>query len=261
MKKSLKLVLAISNALFLVLTLFVNSLSAILPLNGKTPGQLSDQYPNLFVPAGLTFSIWGIIYLLLLAFVVYQFISLLKKDSVVEKIGPWFILSCLANSGWIFAWHYELMGLSIAAMLLLLASLIVIYAKVGITGKDASLLRKVFTFIPFSVYLGWISVATIANITAGFVKWGWNGWGLIPEVWFVIVIAVALLLGLIYLFKNSDIFYALVLDWALYGILVKRMAQADAPGLIILIPLIGAMALISIGILTQIIRGRVYNKA
>ncbi|MFH1381718.1 MAG: tryptophan-rich sensory protein, partial [Chloroflexota bacterium] len=169
MNKSRLLFLAIMNLIGFLGTVVVNGLSNALPLNGKTAGELSDQYPNLFVPAGLTFSIWGIIYILLAIFVIYGRIVAVKKDtqksSFIENIGVLFFISCLANMGWIFAWHYEIVPLSVLIMLILLVTLIAIYLRLRIGRSDSSKTEKYLVHLPFSVYLGWITIATIANIT------------------------------------------------------------------------------------------------
>jgi ABC-type xylose transport system permease subunit len=151
-------------------TVVVNGLSNALPFNGKTAGELSDQYPNLFVPAGLTFSIWGVIYILLAIFVVYGLIVTTKNDTqkslFIENIGVLFFISCLANMGWIFAWHYEVVPLSVVIMLILLATLITIYLRLRIGRSDSPNTEKYLVHLPFSIYLGWITIATIANFTA-----------------------------------------------------------------------------------------------
>ena len=182
MGKSRLLFLSILNLIGFLGTVIVNGLANALPLNNKTTGELSDQYPNLFVPAGLTFSIWGVIYVLLAIFVIYGLIVAIKKDtqksSFIDNIGILFFISCLANIGWIFAWHYEILPLSLFLMLLLLGSLITIYLRLRIGKSDAIAIEKYFTHLPVSVYLGWITVATIANITALLVNMNWNTFGL-----------------------------------------------------------------------------------
>ena len=142
----------------------VNGLANILPINGVTTGRVSDSYSNLFAPVGITFSIWGLIYLLLLAYVIYQFIpKTLGKDKVINKINIYFIISSVVNSVWIFAWHYRIIGLTVILMLILLYSLIKISKltnEMVLSFKD-----KLFIKIPFGIYFGWITIASIANIT------------------------------------------------------------------------------------------------
>ena len=222
-----KRILQISNFLAVVLTIVVNSLANILPINGKNTGQLSDNIPNLFVPSGITFAIWGVIYLLLILFAIYQARDFFKKEKIempyLTKITPFFILASAANILWIFLWHYEQVALSLIAMLILLISLIAIYIKLNVGQQQIPLKEKMFIHVPFSVYLGWITVATIANITAWLVTISWDGFGISDVTWTIIVLCVATLLTLILLYKRRDIAYSLVIIWALLGIVIKRM--------------------------------------
>lgn len=222
---------SIINAIAFIGVIVVNSLANILPLNGVGTGELSDLYPNLFVPAGLTFSIWGIIYLLLIGFCVYGIKAAFSSStdaSFLKTIGPWFLLSCIANIAWIFAWHWQRVGLSLIVMLFLLASLIVIYLKLN-SGGISSLSEGLLTRLPFSVYLGWITVATIANVTALLVTLEWGGFGLSAVFWTVFVIVAAVVVTLLVIFIRKDLGYSLVVVWALLGIVLKRSALGDAP--------------------------------
>ena len=222
-----KRILQISNFLAVVLTIVVNSLANILPINGKNTGQLSDNIPNLFVPSGITFAIWGVIYLLLILFAIYQARDFFKKEKIempyLTKITHFFLLASAANIIWIFLWHYEKVALSLIAMLILLISLIAIYIKLNVGQQQIPLKEKMFIHVPFSVYLGWITVATIANITAWLVIISWDGFGISDVTWTIIVLCVATLLTLIILYKRRDIAYSLVIIWALLGIVIKRM--------------------------------------
>jgi hypothetical protein len=254
--------LSILNFLGFLGMIIVNYLAVALPLNNKTTGELSDQYPNLFVPSGFTFSIWGVIYLLLAIFIVYQLVNAFRKhtqnSSFLEKIGILFFVSSLANFGWIFAWHFELVSLSFFLMLILLGSLIAIYIKLQIGRSDSSRTEKYLVHLPFSVYLGWITIATIANATALLVNLGWNRFGLSEPFWTVTVIIIGIAISLTVLFNRKDIFYCLVVDWALFGILIKRL-NADAVQVqsIITVVVFG-LVLISLGIIVQIIRRKAY---
>ena len=261
MSKSRLMFLAILNIIGFLGTVVVNGLSNALPLNGKTAGELSDQYPNLFVPSGLTFSIWGVIYILLAIFVIYGLVVAAKNNPVkspfIERIGVLFIISCLANMGWIFAWHYEFVPLSVVLMLILLATLITMYLKLQIGKSDAHPIEKYLVHLPFSVYLGWITIATIANVTALLVYLNWNAFGLSEPFWAVAVIIVGIGITLGVLLTRKDIFYCLVVDWALLGILLKRLADSTHVQSVIVISIVG-MALVTVGIIAQIIRKRVY---
>jgi benzodiazapine receptor len=200
----------------------VNVMANALPLNGNTTAELSDAYPNLFVPAGYVFSIWGVIYILLLVFTVYQFRK--WNEDFMGKIGYLFALSCASNIVWIFLWHYEYVLLSLLAMFALLGSLIMIYLKLNIGKSRASREERLYVHLPFSVYLGWITVAPIANVVAALVYINWDGFGLGEVFWTVAMIAVATLLTVVNLVSRGDVVYSLVIIWALAGIVVKQMS-------------------------------------
>lgn len=156
--------LAIFNVIIFIGTIVVNALANLLPINGITTGAVADLYPNLFTPAGITFSIWALIYLLLGIFTIYQLLVAFKSKSYmttfVDEISIWNIVLGLGNMLWIFSWHYQYIGLSLIIMIIMLTSLILIYKKLEIC-KGVSSKREVFlVHINFSVYLGWISIAT-----------------------------------------------------------------------------------------------------
>lgn len=236
----------------------VNALAVILPINNKTTQELSDKYPNLFVPAGITFSIWGIIYVLLALFIIYQFIVAFRRSSdqrgIFEKIGILFFISCIFNVAWILAWHYEIVWLSLIIMVLLLISLILIYIRLGTGRSDIKNSEKILVNIPFSIYLGWITIATIANVTAFLVKINWNKFGVSDQLWAVIVIAVGVIITLATVFSRNDIFYCLVVIWALVGILLKRIADNSMPDQLVIIASIVGIAIVGLGIIMQLIR-------
>ena len=255
-----QIILSIINLAGFLGTVVVNGLATSLPINNKTTGELSDQYPNLFVPAGLTFSIWGLIYILLAIFTIYSVIIAIKKDaagSFINKIGLLFFLSCIANMAWIFAWHYEIVPLSLVIMLLLLGFLIAIYMRLGVGNKGPAKKEQYLVHLPFSVYLGWITIATIANVTALLVDVNWSRFGLSEQFWAVVVIVVGIAIALSVLLRRQDIYYCLVVDWALLGILVKRLASSIPAQSVIIITIIG-LVLITAGILVQLVRKKVY---
>jgi hypothetical protein len=251
-----RLWLAILNILGFLGTIVVNALAVVIPLNNKTTVQLSDQYPNLFVPAGLTFSIWGVIYVLLAIYCLYQLSPSVRNNDTpgvfVDKVGWLFFVSCVFNMAWIFAWHYEFVVLSVVVMLLLLVTLIAIYLKLPVGYSHANNREKYLVHLPLSVYLGWISVATIANITAMLVYLKCNAFGISPQFWAVTVIAVGIILALVMLIQRKDIFYALVVDWALLGILLKRLSESDTPAQYVVVASIAGLALVSTGIIVRL---------
>jgi len=243
----------IINILGFLLVLIVNGLANSLPLGGNTTGELSDLYPNLFTPAGLTFSIWGVIYLALIGFIVYQARDLFAKNKIempyLKVINGYFLLSCLANAGWIFAWHYKQVLLSLVAMLILLYSLISIYMLLDISRKQVDSSIFYFVHLPFSLYLGWITVATIANITAVLVHYQWNGWGLSEVFWTLLVILAGTAIAFINIIQRGDIAYSAVIIWAYLGIIIKRYSVSGSPIMIIIYVTGLAMVLIAAGLL------------
>ncbi len=232
------------NILTLIVTLTVNALANILPINNQNTEQISDSYPVLFTPAGYVFSIWGLIYLALIGFAIYQALPGQANNPRLQKIGVWFSAANLFNAAWIFAWHYRLLLLSEALMLGLLASLLLIYTRLEIGKTRVNPVEGVFTHLPFSLYLGWISVATIANTSVLLFDAGWNGFGLSPEFWTVLVIAVGAALGIAMIRLRHEIVYPFVIIWAFTGIQLKPSSpdliatSAGAAALIVLIYLI-----------------------
>jgi benzodiazapine receptor len=240
----------ILNWVGLVVVLAMNGLATALPLGGKTTAEISDSIPTLFTPAGYVFSIWGLIYLGLLAFAWYQSRSQ-ERESVVERIGYWFVASCAFNSIWIVLWHYEQVSLSLVAMLGLLVSLIAVYLRLDIGRRPVSASEKRWVHLPFSIYLGWISVATIANVSAVLYTLGWSGGPLSPEAWTAIMVSVAAVLGLVMIKLRNEVAFPLVLVWALIGIAVARASiwsVAITAG-------IAAVALVAMMVIAQL-RGR-----
>ena len=206
-------------------TITINALADILPINGLGTGQISDAFSVYFVPAGYVFSIWGLIYLGLAAYVVFQALASQRENPRLQSITGWFILSSLANCAWIFLWHYQLFALTLAAMTVLLVSLIMIYLKLEIGRQKVSKAETWLVRVPFSIYLGWITVATIANVTDVLDYFKWNGWGIAPQSWAAIMLAVAVVVGGLMAFTRKDIAYLLVLVWAFVGIAVKFPAE------------------------------------
>ena len=207
-------------------TLVVNVLANALPLNGLNTGQISDRFKVYFVPAGYVFSIWGLIYLGLIAFAIFQALPSQRENPRLRASGWWIALGGLANIAWIFLWHYEQFPLTVIAMLVLLATLIVTYLRLGIGRMAVPAAETWTTRLTFSVYLGWITVATVANVTSllDYVKW--NGFGLAPEIWMSLVLAAVLAIAVLMNFTRRDVAYTLVILWALAGIAVKHAVVA-----------------------------------
>ena len=202
-------------------TLVVNFLATNLPLNNLTTGEISDSFDIYFVPAGYVFSIWGLIYLGLIAYVVFQALPAQRDSSRLKKIDSWFILSNVANALWLFSWHYQQFALSVLVMLVILFSLIQIFLRLEIGRKKNQGAWLWAVEIPFSIYLGWISVATIANVTQLLYLLNWDGFGISPQIWLVVMLAAALVISALMSFTRRNIPHALVLIWSFIGIAVK----------------------------------------
>lgn len=215
----------ILNIIGLAGVLIVNGLANILPLNNLSTGEISDRFQVFFVPAGYVFSIWGLIYLGLIAFGIYQALPSQRENPRLEKVGYWFLVSCLANIAWLFCWHYELFPLSLVMMILLLLSLITVYLRLDIGRTRVSTAETWFVNVPFSLYLGWITVATIANVTSLLDYYGWDGWGISAQIWAVIMLAAAGLISAIMSLTRADIVYSLVIIWAVVGIALKHSSE------------------------------------
>jgi len=236
----------------------VNALASTVGINGRLTGALSDGIPNLFVPAGLTFSIWGVIYLLLLLFTIAQARGLFSTGQNgpegTRRVGWLFALSSAANIAWLLLWHYVLVGVSVLAMLVILASLLAVHVRLG-TGRTRTGSAERWLFrVPFSVYLGWITVATIANVTAFLVKAGWNGFGVGPEVWAVVVIVVAAFITVTMLATRRDAGYGLVVLWALTGIAIKRSADSTPASHVVFVAAVICGAVVAAAIIASAVR-------
>ncbi|MCL4869592.1 MAG: tryptophan-rich sensory protein [Anaerolineae bacterium] len=204
------------------MTVTVNALANILPINGQQTGEISNRFPVLFVPANYVFAIWGLIYLALAAFVVYQALPGQAANPRLARIGWLFALSNVANTAWIFLWHYELFALTVLVMVGLLISLIAIYLRLGIGRTQFIPTERWLLAAPFSLYLGWITVATIANVTTYLEFANWGGWGISPVAWTVMLLIVGVGIAAAISFRHRDVVYLGVLAWAFAGIAVKQ---------------------------------------
>jgi hypothetical protein len=215
----------LSNTLSVLLALTINILANALPLNGQNTGEISDRFKVYFVPAGYIFAIWGLIYIGWMVFAVYQFLPKQKESPRLRRLGYFFTLSGVANAAWLFCWHYNQIGLSVLVMLILLGLLITSYLRLGIARTPNSTFEHWSVEVPFSVYLGWISVATIANVSDWLFSINWGGWGIPAPIWATVMIGAACLLGLLMAFTRLDDAYLFVLIWALIGIAVKQTSS------------------------------------
>ncbi|WP_026478537.1 tryptophan-rich sensory protein [Alkaliphilus transvaalensis] len=232
------MLLQVLNIVFFIMMILVNWLANRIPIGGYTTGEVSSMYPNLFTPAPITFAIWGVIYFLLGLFIVYQGKSLVinGKDNLIfiDQIGIWFIVSCIANISWILAWHNLKIPLSMAFMLLLLFSIIKIYQNLNIGRVKVDKRIEIYVHLPFQVYLGWIVIATIANLTTLLVYFGLNGLGTLAAIWTIAALIFGTIVSYRMLVRRRDTVFCLVVLWAYLGIIIHQLRQQESyPSIII----------------------------
>lgn len=240
----------IANVLAFAAVLLLNYLANALPLNGKNTGELSNNYPNLFTPAGLTFSIWGVIYLWLAVLIGFQIAALfrpvlaLRVAPIVDKMGVLFLLTCLFNVSWIFAWHFEQLTLSVFIMLGFLVSMLQLNEKIGIGHSKVNTLEKNISHWPLGIYQGWITVAVIANITAFLVGIGWRGGGLSETFWAILMIGAGTGIAIYLLFRQNNLGHGIAVSWAFLGIFLKRNGALESGSAIVGMVALVAMVLV-----------------
>ena len=219
----------------------MNVLSNALPINGQTMPEISAKYPSLFTPAGFTFSIWGVIYLGLLVFVAWQALPAQRSDERVAAISRYFQLNCLLNGAWLVVWHYDLLALSFLVMLGILATLILIYRSLRTGNKSAPRARYLVLMMPFSLYTGWVTLATIANASAMQTGFGWDNIGLNAVQWTFLKLAVAGAIGASLVLKYRDPVFGAVIVWGAYGISAMQSATPAVAGAAITLSLLMAI--------------------
>ncbi|MFJ7929673.1 TspO/MBR family protein [Peribacillus sp. NPDC096448] len=210
------MLISIINLIFYLFVVTMNFLANFLPLNGQTSGKISDKLDVLFTPAGYVFSIWGLIYFLLAIWVFRQFLSKYQNSPAYKASFPWFALSCVLNVAWLLAWHYEHLLLSVFIIIALLVTLMIIYTSIKKVGHTT------FDLFPFSVYTGWVSVATIANISYYLTYIKWDGFGVSRLNWTIFLQIAATTLAFVFAGKNRDWCYPLVFVWAFIGIGIRN---------------------------------------
>jgi len=226
--------LQLGNIIAVIITVTINSLTNVLLIGGNTTQEISDNIPNLFVPAGLTFAIWGVIYVLIILFALYLARDLFKTEKItqpyLEKISFFFIISCAANVAWIFIWQYEYVVLSILPMLVLFFSLLYVYLRLDIGRTSVPMKDRLLIYLPISVYLGWITVALIANVTAVLVTLNGNISIGAQQMWTILILVIATVITILMLLKRRDYAYSAVIIWAFIGIYLKRITNDPVYG-------------------------------
>jgi benzodiazapine receptor len=216
------------NIFMLVATLFVNWLATSLPLFGRDTGEISDLFPTAITPAGYAFSIWGIIYTLLIGFIIVQASPSANRYPEIDRIGYWFMISSVLNIAWLVLWHALWITSTVIVMIALLISLMIIYRRTRPWDEKTPFAIRLWVSGAFSVYLGWISVATIVNISVMLFNLGWDGWGIPPEIWAMGLLVIAGLLALTIGLMYRDFAYGLVIAWASLAVAVKQKEMYPA---------------------------------
>ncbi|MBN1922435.1 MAG: tryptophan-rich sensory protein [Anaerolineae bacterium] len=216
----------IVNVIITIAVIVINVLANALPLNGLNTGEISDRFKIYFVPAGYVFSIWGVIYLGLIAFAIYQALPAQRNNPHVARISYAYAISGIANIVWIFFWHYEVFTLTLIPMLVILGSLIFIFLRLWQGRSEQRSADRWAIALPFNIYLGWISVATVANATQLLYYLEWGGWGIAPEIWALIMLIVAAAIAIAMVLRHRNIAYAMVFVWAYIGIAVQHSKTA-----------------------------------
>ncbi|MEJ8757205.1 hypothetical protein WG947_09380 [Pontibacter sp. H259] len=258
--------LAILNALFFLLHLVPSQLTQLKLFNDQTIGDVSAKYPALFTPAGITFSIWGLIYLALIAFCIYHLIKAFKEEDTheantdLQRIGYLFMVNNLATGFWTIAWVNEWLVVSVVLILLQLITLLAIQFRLGIFDKTRSLASRWFTQVPLSLYFGWIIIATVANISSALLGLGWDGFGLLDGLWTTIMILAATLIVVFVVFTRSNPWVGLVGMWALYGIILKHSAINVEESTQIITTTWFCLAIVGLAVIVAFFRNQSSNK-
>lgn len=219
------------NTAALAALLIVNALANLIPIGGRTTGEVSDLYCNLFTPAPFTFAIWGAIYLLFAGFVIYQWEAFdhgVYSAALRDAIGPWFALGCVFNIAWLFSWHYDAIGLSVFCIFGVLISLIVVESRIGM--PRGNLFQRMMAKSGFDLCFGWIIAATISNICVWLKKIEWNGWGLSDEFWTAAALLAGAAIGVAAVLRLRNRLAGAAIAWAYIGILIRHLSESGFDG-------------------------------
>jgi hypothetical protein len=224
------IVLPFATLIAILTTLTINILSNFFPPQGLNIGEIANTILRgvQITPANYAFAIWGLIYLGLIAYGIYQFRPARQGDPIIRRVDSLLIIACIAQIVWVYLFTSRLFWLSVVAMLAILIPLIGAYLKLGIGKERASRERKWLAHVPFSIYLGWISVATIVNIASALYISAWDGWGISAEGWTAIMLVVGGGIAAIVAIQRADIAFTLVFIWAYVAIAIR---QWDSPSI------------------------------
>lgn len=221
----MKRILQFLNLLTLLFTIGVNYFFNAGHHGSASVKEISARYDTLLTPSGYAFGIWGLVYLGLIIFAVYQLWDLFKKNldtGFVLKIGWWFIIANLANAAWIFAFTTNQIGLSLILIFLIFFALLKIMLNTNMERWDAPVPVIAFIWWPFSLYFGWINIALIVNVAAYLTAIGWNGGPLSPELWAILMLLVAAVIFITMTWTRNMREYANVGVWGIVAIAVKN---------------------------------------
>jgi len=211
------------NGVALALVILVSLLANATKLNGHTTGEVSAAFPTLITPAPYAFAIWGVIYVALLGFLTYSSKADNHTTITLNRMTPWFVLSCLANIAWLWLWHHQQFALTVSAISILLIALIMIYMQLPTCTEVNSLRERLFVTAPFSLYLGWVSVATLANISVALIYTSpWDGFGIDQMLWAAVMAVIITKITLIIVITRADFIFASVIAWGFVGVLVNH---------------------------------------
>ena len=213
-----------------VLVIVVNTLSNALPFNDQSQTEIAAKYPSLFTPAGFTFSIWGVIYLGLLVFVVYQALPAQRQNASIARLDVPFKINCASNAIWLYVWHHDMIFLSLLIMFVILATLVTIYRRLYARIDRASITERLALHLPFSLYTGWVTVATIANASILQYAYGWDELLLSSVSWTLLKLALAGAVAVTMVIRYGDAVFVLVVAWAAYGISVMQSPTPAVSG-------------------------------
>lgn len=221
----------VTNTAAFVVMIIVNLLANLIPIGGNTTAEVSEKYSNLFTPAPITFAVWGVIYIMLAVFIIYQMNPGNRSDhaeEITKNIGIWFLVSCILNIAWIFTWHFRLTGISTLLIVSMLYSLIIIMKRIN--KSHYSLVGKVFVKAGFEIYLGWILAASIANICVFAVKAGMSAFGTLASICTVLLLVTGAILGSYISVHYNSILSAVAVSWAYIGIIIRHLSPSGFKG-------------------------------
>jgi hypothetical protein len=252
--------LSILNAVSLFIHIAVSYVSQTGAIGKTTVGEMSDKYPTYFTPAGITFAIWGVIYISLTAFVIFHIYHAFKspqdhfENKTLQKIGWNFVINNLATTLWLFAWTNDLPGIALLLIFIQLITLIIIHTRLMIHNATSPIADKAFSQFPLSIYFGWISIATIANTSIFLKSINWSGIGISEPSWAITMIAIAVMITIWVINRRKNVAFGLVVIWALYGIILKSKQTDTASYEPIAMVSWGGIALLSFACLFGLIR-------